>query len=282
MIWYKKKTYTVLKPPEKKDRIPDGLWHKCPTCLNIILKKDYDNGLKVCAKCKYHDKLNAIERLAITVDSGTFEEWDKNLKSVDPLNFVDSKKYPDRLKAVTSSTGLNEAVIIGKGKINGYEAALGVMDFRFIGGSMGSCTGEKVTRMMEKALELKIPAITISTSGGARMQEGILSLMQMAKTSIACAKLKENGIPYISVLTNPTTAGVMASFASLGDIIIAEPDALIGFAGPRVIEQTINQILPKGFQRSEFVLQHGFIDIIVERADLKNTLSNLLRLLYYA
>lgn len=282
MTWFKKKSYTVLKPVERKDRIPEGIWFKCEGCLHIMLKKDFDNNLKVCPKCGKHEKLDSLERLEITVDKGTFEEWDKNLRSVDPLNFVDSKKYPDRIKSIVKNTGLNEAVITGKAKIDGLDTTIGIMDFRFVGGSMGSVVGEKITRIMERSIELKIPCITVATSGGARMQEGILSLMQMAKTSMLCSKMKDSRIPFISVLTNPTTAGVMASFASLGDVIVAEPDALIGFAGPRVIEQTIKQILPKGFQKSEFVLEHGFIDIIIDRHNMKTTLHRLLNLLYYA
>lgn len=276
MTWFRKPKYTVLKSPQMKDRIPDGLWHKCVNCLNILYIKDFEENLKVCPRCNFHARLSADERIALVVDEGTFREIDTNVLPTDPLKFVDSKPYTKRLESAGQKANLTEAIKTGFAGINGYEIVLGVMDFDFIGGSMGSVVGEKVTRAFETALDKKLPVIMVCTSGGARMQEAILSLMQMAKTSIAVARLGEARLPYISVLTNPTTAGVMASYASLGDVIVAEPDALIGFAGPRVIQQTINQILPKGFQRSEFVLQHGFIDIVVNRRDLKKVLTNLL------
>jgi acetyl-CoA carboxylase carboxyl transferase subunit beta len=276
MTWFRKPQYTVLKAPQLKDRIPDGLWYKCESCLNILYIKDFEQNLKVCPRCNFHARLSADERIAMLADNGTFKEMETNVVATDPLKFVDSKPYPDRLEAAQKSSNLTEAIKTGLARVNGYEVVLGVMDFGFIGGSMGSVVGEMVTRVFETALDKKLPVVMVCTSGGARMQEGILSLMQMAKTSIAVARMGEARLPYISVLTNPTTAGVMASYASLGDVIVAEPKALIGFAGPRVIQQTINQILPKGFQRSEFVLEHGFIDVVVNRRDLKKVLTNLL------
>lgn len=277
MAWFKKKKkYIVLAPPQKKDRIPDGLWHKCENCLNILYKKEFEANLKVCPKCNYHQRLTCWERIDQLIDKNTFEETNTEIYPTDPLGFVDSKPYSQRLEEAQKKTELTDAVVTGVGAIDGHRVGIAVMDFRFIGGSMGSVVGEKVTRCFEHALEHNLPVIAVCTSGGARMQEGILSLMQMAKTSIAVARLNEARIPYITVLTHPTTAGVMASFASLGDVIIAEPNALIGFAGPRVIQQTINQILPKGFQLSEFVCEHGFIDIVVHRKDLKKTISTLL------
>jgi acetyl-CoA carboxylase carboxyl transferase subunit beta len=278
MSWFRKRKYTILnpEPAERKVEIPDGLWHKCPECLNIVLANDYEKNLRVCQKCGFHDQLNARERINCTFDPGSFIEDEKDIKPADPLNFFDSKQYTERLTIYQKKTGLNDAIITGVASCGGYQVAAGVMEFEFIGGSMGSVVGEKVTRLLELAMEKRLPVIIISSSGGARMQEGILSLMQMAKTSMVIARLNDKRIPYISILTHPTTAGVMASFASLGDMVIAEPNALIGFAGPRVIQQTINQILPQGFQRSEFVRDHGFIDIVVERKDMRKVLTNLL------
>ena len=277
MAWFRKRKYTILKPIEKrKVDVPDGLWHKCKKCLHIMLARDYENNLRVCPKCNFHDRLNAWERIEITFDADSFEEDNKDIYPKDPLSFQDSKKYTDRLATYQKKTGLNDAIVTGRALCGGYRVMAGVMDFSFAGGSMGSVVGEKVTRVFERAREERLPVIIISASGGARMQEAILSLMQMAKTSMAIARLNEAGLPYFSVLTHPTTAGVMASYASLGDLVLAEPNALIGFAGPRVIQQTINQILPKGFQRSEFVQEHGFIDIVIERKDLKQALVNLL------
>ncbi len=278
MAWFKKEKYTTLKPPVMKDRIPEGLWTKCEQCFTMVLTSEFEQNLKVCHKCGHHHRLSARERIAMLADEGTFQELFKNVQPTDPLGFVDSKPYPDRIKSAQKSSGFDEAVVVGTCRLDGHEIALGVMVFEFIGGSMGSVVGERITRLIEYAIEHTLPVVIVSASGGARMQEGILSLMQMAKTSAALARLAEKKIPYISVLTDPSTAGVMASYASLGDVIIAEPNALIGFAGPRVIQQTINQILPKGFQRSEFVLEHGFLDAVVERKDLKATLS---LLLYY-
>jgi acetyl-CoA carboxylase carboxyl transferase subunit beta len=279
MAWFKKQQFTLLPSPEAPNRVPDGLCTKCPKCGVIFLTKKYVDNMRVCPQCEFHDKVPVLERIAQVVDDGTFVETDANMVSGDPLNFTDSKTYPDRIKAYQKKSGFKDAVITGTGKVLGIEGSFSFMNFEFIGGSMGSVVGEKVTRSFELALEKRIPAVAVCTSGGARMQEGILSLMQMAKTSALVGKLRQAGVPYIVVLTDPTTAGVMASFASLGDLIIAEPGALVGFAGPRVIEQTIRQVLPKGFQRSEFVQDHGFIDMIVSRNDLKQTLANSMALL---
>jgi len=264
---------------EKKIKIPEGMWIKCDACLEIIYKPEVERSLNVCPKCTYHFRIPAAERLRSVVDEGTFEEIAEDMESIDPLGFVDTKKYVDRLKEARKKTGRKEAAIIGKGKINGTGIVLGILDFEFQGGSMGSVVGEKISMAAETALEERLPLIVFSASGGARMQEGTLSLMQMAKTSAALARLSDARLPYISVLTDPTTGGVAASFAMLGDVIISEPGALVGFAGPRVIEQTINQKLPEGFQRAEFLLEHGMIDMIVERSKLKATLTQILKYL---
>jgi len=284
MAWFRRPNpqFTVLNPVRRTDRIPKALWHKCPKCGQILLKRDFIANLQVCPGCNEHARLPAPERLAMLVDEGTFVEWDANLSSADPLGFVDSEPYKDRIRKQKDKTGRKDAVICGQGDIEGVRAAFAIMDFAFSGGSMGSVVGEKVTRTFEKAIEKRLPAIVVTCTGGARMQEGILSLMQMAKTSMACARMSEARLPYISVLTDPSTAGVMASYASLGDVIIAEPDALIGFAGPRVIEQTINQILPRGFQKSDFVRDHGFLDAVAHRRELKSTIAHFLRLFLLA
>jgi acetyl-CoA carboxylase carboxyl transferase subunit beta len=264
---------------DRKIRIPEGMWIKCDACLEIIYKPEVERNLNVCPKCVYHFRIPAMERIGAVTDEGTFAEFAEDLESVDPLNFTDTKKYVDRIKEARKKTGRREAVITGRGKINGIDVVLAVLDFEFQGGSMGSVVGEKVALAAELALESGVPLIVFSASGGARMQEGTLSLMQMAKTSAALARLSDARLPFISVLTDPTTGGVAASFAMLGDVIISEPGALIGFAGPRVIEQTINQKLPEGFQRAEFLLEHGMLDMIVERSRLKATLTQLLRYL---
>lgn len=264
---------------DKKIKIPEGMWIKCDACLEIIYKPEVERSLNVCPKCTYHFRIPAAERLRSVVDEGSFQEVAEDMESVDPLGFTDTKKYVDRLKDARKKTGRKEAAIIGKAKINGIDIALGILDFEFQGGSMGSVVGEKITLAAEIALEARVPLIVFSASGGARMQEGTLSLMQMAKTSAALARLSDTRVPYISVLTDPTTGGVAASFAMLGDVIISEPGALVGFAGPRVIEQTINQKLPEGFQRAEFLLEHGMIDMIVERSRMKATLTQLLKYL---
>ncbi|KRT74669.1 MAG: acetyl-CoA carboxylase [Deltaproteobacteria bacterium CSP1-8] len=264
---------------EKRVKTPEGMWIKCGACLEIIYKPEVERNLNVCPKCNYHFRIPALERIRSVVDEGTFQEFGEDLESVDMLVFTDTKKYADRLKEAKKKTGRREAVITGTARINGIGFILGVLDFEFLGGSMGCVVGEKIAVAAEQALELRCPLIIFSASGGARMQEGTLSLMQMAKTSAALARLSEANLPYISVMTDPTTGGVAASFAMLGDIIISEPGALIGFAGPRVIEQTIKQKLPEGFQRAEFLLEHGMVDMIVERTKLKPTLTQILRFL---
>lgn len=264
---------------EKKIRIPEGMWIKCDACLEIIYKPEVERNLSVCPKCNYHFRIPALERIRSAADEGTFREFGEDLESVDMLGFTDTKKYPDRLKEAKKKTSRKEAAITGTAKINGIDVVLCVLDFEFLGGSMGCVVGEKVTMAAEEALAARRPFIIFSASGGARMQEGTLSLMQMAKTSAALARLADAGVPFISVLTDPTTGGVAASFAMLGDLIISEPRALVGFAGPRVIEQTIKQKLPEGFQRAEFLLEHGMVDMIVERTRLKTTLTQILRFL---
>ena len=263
----------------RRREIPDGVWTKCPYCNEIVYTRQLESNLRVCPKCDYHFRLNWKERLALLVEEGSFKEINSGLQTVDPLNFVDLKKYPDRVKEAKEKTGLEEAVITGVAQIGPHRVVLGIMDFSFLGGSMGSVVGEKVTRAMEFAVKERLPVVMVCASGGARMQEGILSLMQMIKTSQAVARLHEEKIPYITVLTDPTTGGVSASFAYLGDIILAEPRALIGFAGPRVIEKTIGQKLPEGFQRAEFLLKHGMVDRVVKRKELKETLIKILTLL---
>ncbi len=257
-------------------KIPDGLWVKCPACDRTVFKRQVDEGLDTCPHCNHHFPMTAKARIVSLIDEGTWEEWDATVGSTDPLTFTDAKPYLDRIRQSQQKTGLTEAVITGQGAISGRTIALGAMEFGFNGGSMGSAVGEKLTRLIERALERRIPTVIISTSGGARMQEGALSLMQMAKTSAALARLAEARLPFISVLTNPTMGGVMASYAGLGDVILAEPKALLGFAGPRVIKQTIKQELPEGFQTSEFLLAHGQIDLIVLRQDLKAELARIL------
>lgn len=275
MAIFKKPKYATVQA--KKSNIPDGLWVKCKGCNDTIYTRKLDENQRVCPKCGYHYPLKASERIKMIVDEKSFQEMDIKLRSVDPLKFFDSKSYKERIKQAEEKTKMNEAVVTGIAKIGGVKTALGVMDFSFMGGSMGSVVGEKITRLIEKAIKGEIPVVIFSTSGGARMQESTLSLMQMAKTSAALGRLSEKGLLYISVFTDPTTGGTTASFASLGDIIIAEPKALIGFAGPRVIKQTIQQELPSGFQRSEFLFDHGLLDIIVERKNIRSTLVNILQ-----
>jgi acetyl-CoA carboxylase carboxyl transferase subunit beta len=259
----------------KKD-LPKGLWSKCPQCKEIIYTHDLERHNWVCPKCSFHFRINWKQRLDSLIEENSFEEWDANVTSKDPLNFTGPAAYIDKLENNKKKTGMKDAIVCGQAKINDFSIALGIMDFAFLGGSMGSAVGEKVCRLVEKATQKKLPLIIVSTSGGARMSEGIYSLMQMAKTSAALAGHSQANLPYISVLTHPTTAGVMASFATLGDIIIAEPNALIGFAGPRVIRETTRETIPDGFQKSEFVLKHGLIDMITDRNNLKNTLSTIL------
>lgn len=260
-----------------KAQLPDDMWTKCPYCNAILYTKELRRTFGVCPKCGYHFRLSARQRVPLLVDRHSFTEFDENLRSTDPLNFRDTKKYKDRLKRAEKNTGSIEAVVTGRGRILNIPVMIGVFDFSFLGGSMGSVVGEKLARMVEAAIAERRPALIVSASGGARMQEGIFSLMQMAKVSAALARLGKEKLPYISILTDPTTGGVAASFAMQGDVIIAEPKALIGFAGPRVIEQTIRQKLPEGFQRSEFLLEHGMIDRIVQRSMMREELSVILR-----
>ena len=277
MAWFKKEKTPKLRSGDRKITIPEGLWVKCDNCKEIIYKKEVARNANVCPKCNYHFRISATERLESLYDDARFREFDRDIAPVDALGFVDTKAYADRLKSYQKATGLQDALISSEGLIGGMPVIIAVMEYGFMGGSMGSVVGEKVTRAAERAYEAQCPLIVISCSGGARMQEGALSLMQMAKISSALARLDEKGIPYISVLTDPTTGGVTASFAMLGDLIVAEPKALIGFAGPRVIEQTIRQKLPVGFQRAEFLLEHGMIDIIVDRAQMRDTLVQCLQ-----
>jgi acetyl-CoA carboxylase carboxyl transferase subunit beta len=272
MAWFKKEKTPRLKAGDRKITIPEGLWVKCDNCKEIIYKKEVARNANVCPKCNYHFRITARERLDSLYDDARYREFDGDIAPVDALGFVDTKAYADRLDSYQKATGLKDALISSEGLMGGMPVIIAVMEYGFMGGSMGSVVGEKVTRAAERAYDAHCPLFIISCSGGARMQEGALSLMQMAKISGALARLDEKGIPYISVLTDPTTGGVTASFAMLGDLIVAEPKALIGFAGPRVIEQTIRQKLPVGFQRSEFLLEHGMIDIIVERAQMRDTL----------
>jgi len=265
-------------PSRKRKRdIPAGLWTKCESCGQLVYNKALDENLRVCPKCDFHFPLPARDRLQLTIDEGTFEEWDADLTPLDPLQFSVPKPYSEKLAEEQRACGMTDACLTGLGRIESHEVAIGVTDSRFMMGSMGSVVGERLTRAIERATERRLPLIVISGSGGgARMQEGMLSLMQMAKTSSALMRFDEGGGLFLSVLTHPTMAGVLASFATLGDLIIAEPKALIGFTGPRVIEQTIRQKLPEGFQRSEFLLEHGLLDLIVHRRDLKTTLARLL------
>ncbi|TWJ32708.1 acetyl-CoA carboxylase, carboxyltransferase subunit beta [Geobacter argillaceus] len=282
MAWFKRdRAPFKANEDEKKVKVPEGLWTKCQNCSEVILSRDIEENLNVCPNCSFHFRVSARKRLAILLDEGTFDEHDANMVSVDFLEFKDSKSYQVRIDAAVAKGGSKDAIICGGGKLNGIPVQIGVFDFSFMGGSMGSVVGEKITRAIERGIEQHTPVIVVSASGGARMQESILSLMQMAKTSAALAKLKAEGLPFVSILTDPTTGGVTASFAMLGDINMAEPRALIGFAGPRVIEQTIRQKLPEGFQRAEYLLDHGMVDLIVERKDMKKTLGNILSMLYH-
>jgi acetyl-CoA carboxylase carboxyl transferase subunit beta len=278
MPWFSRSKDNISPDSQKKD-LPDGLWEKCPGCGEIIHKKQLEANYWTCLKCDHHFRIGSEEYINILLDDGSFKEMHKKMRSPDPLHFVDTKKYKDRLNNTVKALGLYEAVRVGTGKLDGREVAFACMDFQFIGGSMGSVVGEKIARVIDKAYKSKIPLIIISESGGARMMEAAYSLMQLAKTSARLARLAEAGVPYISVITDPTTGGTTASYAMLGDINVAEPNALIGFAGPRVIKQTIGKDLPEGFQKSEFLLEKGFIDVISHRKILKQTLSNLIELM---
>ncbi len=278
MAWFKRSKENISPDSQKKD-LPDGLWEKCPSCGEIIHKKQLESNLWTCLKCGYHFRIGSKEYIDIILDKGSYKETDRKMRSADPLEFEDTKKYKVRIQETIKKLGLNDAVKTGTGKINSMDVAFGCMDFKFIGGSMGSVVGEKIARLIDRAYRNKIPLVIVSTSGGARMMEGAFSLMQMAKTSARLARLAEAKIPYISVMVDPTTGGTTASYAMLGDIHIAEPQALIGFAGPRVIKQTIGKDLPKGFQRSEFLLEQGFVDIISPRKELKNNIYTVLSLM---
>jgi acetyl-CoA carboxylase carboxyl transferase subunit beta len=281
MSWFKREKKPIAPTEAKKVRVPEGLWTKCPNCAETIYSKEIEKNLDVCPKCDHHFRVSARKRISLLLDEGTFVEHDADLQSVDFLDFNDSRSYRERIDAAMGKGVGKEAVICGEGKMDGIQIQLAVLEFSFMGGSMGSVVGEKITRLIEHAIEKKTPAVIVSSSGGARMQESILSLMQMAKTSAALARLRDNGLPFISVLADPTTGGVTASFAMLGDINMAEPKALIGFAGPRVIEQTIRQKLPEGFQRAEYLLEHGMVDIIVHRKEMKQKLARLIRMLHH-
>src|SRR5215831_5734712 len=276
MAWFKKARKPIAAATEKPSRVPEGLWVKCPGCAQAIYNKDLASNLNVCPKCAHHFRLSAVERLRMLLD-GPWTEHDKDLVSTDPLHFNDTKSYKSRLKAGESATGLKDAVITTSGYLEGIRVEIAVQEYSFIGGSMGVVVGEKITRTIERAIKERCPVIIVCGSGGARMMEGVLSLMQMAKISGALARLAQARLPYIAVLTDPTTGGVTASFAMLGDLHIAEPKAQIGFAGPRVIEQTIRQKLPEGFQRSEFLLEKGMIDMIVDRREMKTAIASALR-----
>jgi acetyl-CoA carboxylase carboxyl transferase subunit beta len=280
MAWFKRDKAPMATKDNKKVNVPEGLWTKCVACGENLITKELERNLNVCPKCGHHYRINLRERLDLLLDEGTFVEYDADLVSVDFLEFKDSKSYQVRIDAALAKGGSKDAIVCGEGQVDGIPVQIGVFDFSFMGGSMGSVVGEKITRAIERGLERRTPVIVVSASGGARMQESILSLMQMAKTSAALAKLKAQGLPYISILTDPTTGGVTASFAMLGDVNMAEPKALIGFAGPRVIEQTIRQKLPEGFQRAEYLLAHGMVDIIVQRKEMKQKLASILSMLY--
>jgi len=278
MAWFKRDRKPMA--PAEKSRVPEGTWVKCPECSAAIFNKDLAANLHVCPKCAYHFRLGSLDRLKSLFDDETWVEHDHGLRSTDPLAFIDTKPYTQRLKASAKATGMFDAVVCATGRIEGIETAVAAMEYSFIGGSMGVVVGEKITRAIERAIAARQPVVIVSCSGGARMMEGILSLMQMAKVSAALARLGQARLPYISVLTDPTTGGVTASFAMLGDLNIAEPKALIGFAGPRVIEQTIRQKLPEGFQRAEFLVEHGMVDMIVDRRKLKAAIADALRFMH--
>jgi acetyl-CoA carboxylase carboxyl transferase subunit beta len=277
MAWFRKEK-KPKEAVEKQVAIPEGLWVKCDECKEIVYRKEVEANLNTCPKCAYHFRLTASERFEILFDDNKYKEFATEIRSGDPLGFRDTKRYADRLKVYQTRVGAGDAVLCAEGKLEGLPVVICAMEYAFMGGSMGSVVGEKITLAVERALDKKHPLIIVSCSGGARMQEGILSLMQMAKISAALARLAAAGLPYISVLTDPTTGGVTASYAMLGDLNIAEPKALIGFAGPRVIEQTIRQTLPEGFQRSEFLVEHGMVDLITPRAEMKPAIGKFLRI----
>ena len=278
MAWFRKEKKPKEPTEDKRVAIPEGLWVKCDECKEIVYKKEVEANLNVCPKCGYHFRLTARERFQILFDDGAYKEFATQIRSADPLEFRDTKRYRDRLKVYEQRVGKGDAVLCAEGKLDGLNVVSCAMEYAFMGGSMGSVVGEKITLATERAVDKKEPLLIVSTSGGARMQEGILSLMQMAKISAALARLAEAHLPFISVLTDPTTGGVTASYAMLGDLNIAEPKALIGFAGPRVIEQTIRQTLPEGFQRAEFLVEHGMVDLITPRAEMKPAIARFLHI----
>ncbi|MCG6551996.1 MAG: acetyl-CoA carboxylase, carboxyltransferase subunit beta [Candidatus Magnetominusculus sp. LBB02] len=278
MPWFKKTT-ALGSDVSKKVKIPEGLWVKCADCKEIVYRKEFEKNLRVCPKCNYHSRIGVRERVHLTADTGSFVEIAASLSACDPLGFTDTVSYKERIEANQSKAGLKDAIIAGTAAVNKTPAVIAVMDFSFMGGSMGSAVGEKMVRAAEAAIENSLPLVAFTSSGGARMQEGIYSLMQMAKVSAAIGQLKKHALPYITVLTDPTFGGVSASFAMLGDIIIAEPKSLIGFAGARVIQQTINQQLPDDFQQAEFLLKKGLIDMVIHRKDLKAAIARLIRIL---
>jgi len=277
MSWFKRIKEGITTSTHEKKETPEGLWYKCPSCKNIQPSKEHSGNFYVCSSCGYHEKIGSAEYFEILFDDNSFTEFNKELKSADPLLFTDTKKYTDRLRDTIAKTGLNDAIRTAYGKVNGEDLVICCMDFQFIGGSMGSVVGEKISRAIDVCIDKKFPLMIISKSGGARMMESAFSLMQMAKTSAKLTLLAEAKLPYISLLTDPTTGGVTASFAMLGDLNIAEPGALIAFAGPRVVKETIGKDLPKGFQTAEFVLEHGFLDMIILRKDLKTRIHQLLQ-----
>lgn len=278
MAWFRRSKENILSEGQKKET-PDGLWTKCGGCGEIIHRKQLEQNLFTCPKCNHHFRIGSKEYFGILLDEGSFGEMDRKMQSTDPLGFVDTKRYVDRLRETIKKTGLNEAVRTGTGRINKIPIVIACMDFAFIGGSMGSVVGEKIARAIDRSLKTGRPLIIVSSSGGARMMEAALSLMQLAKTSAKLAQLSDARVPYLSILTDPTTGGVTASYAMLGDVNIAEPGALIGFAGPRVIKQTIGKDLPPGFQRAEFLMDKGFVDMVVHRKEMKETVGRLLTLL---
>ena len=280
MVWFKRNTEGITTSSAEKKEIPEGAWYKCPNCKTVVSNQDHENSLWVCAMCDHHDRIGSNEYFGLLFDEGKFREVAPKLQAADPLNFQDTKAYTDRLKAAQKKTGLTDAIRVGSGELEGLGVVIACMDFSFIGGSMGSVVGEKIARGIDHSIKKGVPFICISKSGGARMMEAGLSLMQMAKTSAKLSLLSKAGLPFISLLTDPTTGGVTASFAMLGDLNISEPNALIGFAGPRVVKETIGKDLPNGFQRSEFVLEDGFLDAIVPRSQLKSKLAFALKMLH--
>lgn len=276
--WFKRKEKGITTPTVEKKETPEGLWYKCPKCKHVVSAEDHAKNFFLCEKCEHHERIASDDYFNIIFDDQKYKEFNEKMTSADPLKFEDTKKYTDRVKSTIAKTGLNDAVKTAHGKVNGNELVVACMDFGFIGGSMGSVVGEKIAKAIDQAIKLKCPFMMISKSGGARMMEAGLSLMQMAKTSAKLTQLANNKLPYISFLTDPTTGGITASFAMLGDVNIAEPGALIGFAGPRVIKETIGRDLPEGFQTSEFLLEHGFLDFIVDRRDLKEKLTQTMKM----